>query len=119
MELYVGNLSYSITDDSLNAAFARFGEIVHARVVINRYNGRSKGFGFVVMKNRPEAERAIAAMNEADLEGRKLRVNEAQNGTVGFRREDAAKDETAPSAQTSSADAPAPEEAPAEAPSAE
>lgn len=80
VELYVGNLSYTTTDDSLNAAFAPHGEIVQARVVLNRYNGKSKGFGFVVMKSRADAEKAIAAMNETELEGRRLRVNEARTG---------------------------------------
>lgn len=80
VELYVGNLSYATDDEALAAAFAPFGALVHARVVLNRFNGKSKGFGFVVMTNRADAEKAIAAMNEAELDGRRLRVNEARTG---------------------------------------
>ena len=79
VEIYVGNLSYELTDDSLKALFAEHGEVVSARIVTNRFNGKSKGFGFVVMPNRAEAEKAIAAYSEKEYMGRKMRVNEAKN----------------------------------------
>ena len=79
VEIYVGNLSYDLTDDELKGLFAEYGEVASARVVTNRFNGKSKGFGFVVMPNRNEAEMAIAAYSEKDYMGRKMRVNEAKN----------------------------------------
>ena len=82
VEIYVGNLSYDLTEAQLRAEFEAFGKVDTARVVTNRFNDRSKGFGFVVMPNRPEAEAAIAAMNDKDVLGRKMRVNEAKNTVV-------------------------------------
>ena len=79
VEIYVGNLSYDLTDDELKGLFAEYGEVASARVVTNRFNGKSKGFGFVVMPNRNEAEKAIAAYSEKDYMGRKMRFNEAKN----------------------------------------
>ena len=79
VEIYVGNLSYDLTEEGLRKEFEAFGTVSSTRVVTNRYNNKSKGFGFVVMPNRPEAEKAIAAMNEKEVLGRKMRVNEAQN----------------------------------------
>ena len=77
-KLYVGNLSYNTTDASLKAAFAALGEVESANVITDKMTGRSRGFGFVNMVNDAEAEAAIAKMNGADLEGRKLTVNEAK-----------------------------------------
>ena len=79
VEIYVGNLSYDLTDDALKDLFAKYGDVASARIVLNRYNGKSKGFGFVVMPNRNEAEKAIAAYSEKEYMGRKMRVNEAKN----------------------------------------
>ena len=79
VEIYVGNLSYDLTDDALKDLFAKYGSVVSARIVTNRFNGKSKGFGFVVMPNREEAEKAIAAYSEKEFMGRKMRVNEAKN----------------------------------------
>lgn len=79
VEIYVGNLSYDLTDDALKGLFAEYGEVASARIVTNRFNGKSKGFGFVVMSNRSEAEKAIAAYSEKDYMGRRMRVNEAKN----------------------------------------
>ena len=79
VEIYVGNLSYDMTEPELRKTFEAFGTVDSARVVTNRFNNKSKGFGFVVMPNRPEAEKAIAAMSEKEVMGRKMRVNEAQN----------------------------------------
>ncbi len=82
VEIYVGNLSYDLTEEQLRKEFEAFGKVDTARVVTNRYNERSKGFGFVVMPNRSEAEAAIAALNDKDILGRKMRVNEAKNTVV-------------------------------------
>ncbi|MDR2521029.1 MAG: RNA-binding protein [Spirochaetaceae bacterium] len=78
-KLYVGNLSYTTTDDSLRNYFSGFGAVSSARVVVNRDDGRSKGFGFVEMGSDDEAAAAIVATNGKDFEGRPLRVNEAQD----------------------------------------
>ena len=77
-KLYVGNLSYNTTDASLKAAFAPLGEVESASVISDKMTGRSRGFGFVNMVNDEEALAAIEKMNGADLEGRKLTVNEAK-----------------------------------------
>ena len=79
VELYVGNLSYDMTEEQLRQTFEAFGKVDSVRVVTNRFNNKSKGFAFVVMPNRPEAEKAIAEMNDKDVMGRPMRVNEAQN----------------------------------------
>ncbi|MBQ4199475.1 MAG: RNA-binding protein [Kiritimatiellae bacterium] len=79
MELYVGNLSYDMTEDLLRKEFEAFGKVDSVRVVTNRYNNKSKGFAFVVMPNRDEAEKAIAGTNDKEVMGRAMRVNEAQN----------------------------------------
>ena len=78
MNIYVGNLAYSITDDELREAFAAFGEVSRANVIMDRETGRSKGFGFVEMPDSAQAEAAINALNEKDLSGRPIRVNEAK-----------------------------------------
>ena len=77
-KLYVGNLSYSTTDASLKDAFAQFGMVSEANVIMDRMTGRSKGFGFVKFENDAEADAAIAGMNGKDVEGRQLTVNEAR-----------------------------------------
>ena len=79
VEIYVGNLSYDMTEDQLREAFAAYGTVNSARLITNRYNGKSKGFGFVQMPNRAEAEKAVAALNEKDIMGRKMKCNEAKN----------------------------------------
>lgn len=78
MRIYVGNLSYDTTDESLEAAFAQHGEVSSATVVTDRYSGRSRGFGFVEMSSNEEAETAIQSLNGKDLQGRTLTVNEAR-----------------------------------------
>jgi RNA recognition motif-containing protein len=78
MDIYVGNLAYATTDDGLKAAFAAYGEVTSARVVTDRMTGRSKGFGFVEMPNREQAQAAIDALNGHELDGRTVRVNESQ-----------------------------------------
>lgn len=78
MNIYVGNLSYRMTEDELHQAFAEFGEVTSAKIITDRDTGQSKGFGFVEMPNQSEAEAAISALNETDVQGRNLRVNEAR-----------------------------------------
>ncbi len=78
MKIYVGNLSFSETDDSLKQTFTQFGEVVSARVVTDRETNRSRGFGFVEMNNDTEAKAAIAALNGKEIKGRQLTVNEAK-----------------------------------------
>ena len=79
VEIYVGNLSYDMTEDQLRKEFEAYGAVNSARLITNRYNGKSKGFGFVQMPNREEAEKAVAALNDKDIMGRKMKCNEAKN----------------------------------------
>jgi RNA recognition motif-containing protein len=76
--LYVGNLSYDSTPDSLRAAFAEHGEVTDVHIVMDRDSGRSRGFAFVTMATPEQAARAIAKMNGALVDGRPVRVNEAE-----------------------------------------
>ncbi|MDQ1255869.1 MAG: hypothetical protein QG656_463 [Candidatus Hydrogenedentes bacterium] len=78
MKIYVGNLSYDTDNASLKAAFERFGAVDDARVVEDKYTQRSRGFGFVEMSNDSEAKTAIAELNNTDLQGRTITVNEAR-----------------------------------------
>jgi len=77
-KLYVGNLPYSMRDDDLQQHFAAFGEVSSAKVMMDRDTGRSKGFGFVEMGSRDEAQAAIRGMNGQSFGGRDLVVNEAR-----------------------------------------
>jgi RNA recognition motif-containing protein len=77
-KLYVGNLAYSVRDDSLMQAFSSFGSVTSAKVMMDRETGRSKGFGFVEMGSDAEAQAAINGMNGQSLEGRAVVVNEAR-----------------------------------------
>lgn len=77
-KLYVGNLAYSVRDESLQQAFSQFGTVTSAKVMMDRETGRSKGFGFVEMGSDAEAQSAINGMNGQSLEGRPLVVNEAR-----------------------------------------
>jgi len=78
MNLYVGNLPYATTDENLEAMFTEYGQVESARVITDRYSGRSRGFGFVEMSSNSEAEAAIQALNGKDMNGRALTVNEAR-----------------------------------------
>jgi cold-inducible RNA-binding protein len=81
--LYVGNLSFRTEEEGLRSAFANYGTVTDARIVVDRDTGRSRGFGFVEMEDDNAAASAIEQMNGADLDGRPLRVNEAQPRTEG------------------------------------
>jgi len=77
-KIYVGNLSFSITSDKLKEMFSEFGEISEATVISDKFSGRSKGFGFVTFGNDEDAKKAIDAMNEKEVDGRAIKVNEAR-----------------------------------------
>ena len=77
-KLYVGNLAYSVRDDSLQQAFGQFGTVTSAKVMMDRDTGRSKGFGFVEMSSDAEAQAAIRGLNGQSVDGRALVVNEAR-----------------------------------------
>lgn len=78
MNIYAGNLSYSVTDEDLQELFGEFGEVSRASVISDRETGRSKGFGFVEMANDDEAKHAIDSLNGKDVKGRAISVNEAR-----------------------------------------
>jgi RNA recognition motif-containing protein len=92
-KLYVGNLAYSMDDNSLQQRFAEFGSVLSAKVMMDRDSGRSKGFGFVEMGSNDEAQAAIRGLNGKQVEGRGLVVNEARpkesSGGFGGQRRDA------------------------------
>jgi RNA recognition motif-containing protein len=77
-KVYVGNLPWSVDFNKLKEMFATYGDIEEATVISDKYSGRSKGFGFVTFVNDAEADKAIAEMNEKEIEGRPLKVNEAK-----------------------------------------
>ena len=79
VEIYVGNLSYDMTEDQLRKEFEAYGKVNSARLITNRFNGKSKGFGFVQMPDRAEADKAIAALNEKEILGRQMKCNVAKN----------------------------------------
>ncbi len=79
VEIYVGNLSYDLTEDRLRKEFEAFGKVNSARIITNKFTNKSKGFGFVHMPDRAEARAAVKALNDKDILGRKLKCNEAKN----------------------------------------
>ena len=83
MRLYVGNLAYSTTEDSLRTRFSEFGSVVGTTVVIDRMSGRSRGFGFVEFSTPEEGQKAIESLNGADLDGRVIVVNAAREREPG------------------------------------
>ncbi len=78
MKIYVGNLPWSIKDDELRDMFTAYGEVSSASVIMDKFSGRSKGFGFVEMASDGDAEVAMKALNDKEVGGRNLRVNEAR-----------------------------------------
>ena len=78
MNIYVGNLAYSLSESELRDAFAAYGEVSSVKILMDRETGRSRGFGFVEMPNQNEAEAAVSEVNGKDVGGRPLRVNEAR-----------------------------------------
>jgi len=78
MNIYVGNLDYKVDEDDLKGIFEEYGSVAEARIITDKYNGRSKGFGFVVMEDKSNAETAIQELSGATLENRQIVVNEAR-----------------------------------------
>ena len=89
MNIYVGNLSWQMTDDDLSNLFTQYGAVTSAKILKEKNTGRSKGFGFVEMEDEEAAKAAIAALNESEVQGRKLIVNESQprpEGEGGYKK---------------------------------
>ncbi len=82
-KLFVGGLSWDTTDHSLNAAFETFGPVIEAKVITDRDTGRSRGFGFVTFQEGADADKAIQEMDGTELDGRAVRVNEAEDKRRG------------------------------------
>ena len=78
MNIYLGNIAWSMTEDSVEALFAEFGTVSSVKIITDKYSGRSKGFGFVEMDDDAAAQKAIDALNDSEQEGRNLRVNQAR-----------------------------------------
>jgi RNA recognition motif-containing protein len=81
MNIYVGNLPFSITDADLRETFARFGDVAQVNLITDKFTGESKGFGFVEMANNSQADAAIKGLNGKDLKGRNITVNQAKPKT--------------------------------------
>lgn len=86
MNIYVGNLNYNLSEDDLRQVFEEHGEVTSAKIIIDKYSGRSKGFGFVEMPNDDEATAAIEALNDKDVNGRNMKVNQARERTEDNRK---------------------------------
>jgi len=78
-KIYVGNMNYNTTEDELQDLFQSYGDVKSVNIIIDRYSGQSKGFGFVEMENNDAAVAAVSALNEREFGGRRLRVNEAHD----------------------------------------
>lgn len=85
MNIYCGNLPWDLTEDELREAFAAYGEVESAKIITDKFSGRSRGFGFVEMPNKEEGDAAITGMNEKELKGRSIKVNEARPRTENRR----------------------------------
>ncbi len=86
MNIYVGNLSYKVKESELKQIFEEYGEVASAKIISDKYTGRSKGFGFVVMDNSDEAVNAIEKLNGIELDSREIVVNEAKPKNDSFNR---------------------------------
>src|SRR6187455_2627703 len=89
MNLYVGNLPYRMTEDQLRQEFEQYGQVASCTIIMDKATGQSKGFGFLEMPSREEAEAAVTGLNGREIQGRRLNVNEARpregGGGGGFR----------------------------------
>ena len=85
MNIYVGNLSYEVTEEDLRQAFGAFGQVESINIIKDKYSGESKGFGFVEMPDKAEAQSAIEGLNGKELKGRALKVSEARPRSEGRR----------------------------------
>lgn len=79
MNMYVGNLSFSVNEEDLKEAFAAYGEIESVKIIKDRYSGQSKGFGFVEMPSNAEADKAIKALNGTPMKGQAIKISQASN----------------------------------------
>jgi len=78
MNMYIGNLAYDVTEDDLRNAFSEFGEVSSVKIITDKFSGRPKGFGFVEMPDNSEADQAIKSLNGQVLNGRSIKVNQAE-----------------------------------------
>ena len=78
MNMYIGNLAYDVTENDLRNAFSEFGEVSSVKIITDKFSGRPKGFGFVEMPDNSEADHAIKALNGKVLNGRSIKVNQAE-----------------------------------------
>ena len=78
MNMYIGNLAYDVTENDLKNAFSEFGEVSSVKIITDKFSGRPKGFGFVEMPDNSEADQAIKALNGKVLNGRSIKVNQAE-----------------------------------------
>ncbi len=78
MRIYVGNLPYNVSESELKEMFSAYGEVTSASLVMDKFSGQSKGFGFVEMPNNSEADAAIKGLNESSMKGRSIKVNQAK-----------------------------------------
>ena len=78
MKIYVGQLPYNVNESELKELFSKFGELASVNLIMDRYSGKSKGFGFIDMPNNSEADTAIKALNKSMLKGREVKVNQVQ-----------------------------------------
>ena len=89
MNIYVGQLPYSITEEELHGMFQQYGEVSSLKLIMDRYTGQSKGFGFIQMPNNSEADQAVKGLNRSMIKGREIKVNQAeekrQKNTYGRR----------------------------------
>ena len=85
MNIYVGNLAREVTEEDLLQAFAAFGQVTSAKIITDKYSGASRGFAFVEMSSKTEAQAAITGLNGKELKGRRLTVNEARPRSEGGR----------------------------------
>ena len=81
MNIYVGNLHYGLTEDDLKEVFAEYGDVESVKIIADKFSGRSKGFGFVDMPNDIDGQKAIDELNDTDLKGRNMKVNQAREKT--------------------------------------
>jgi RNA recognition motif-containing protein len=78
MNIYVGQLPYSVTEEELREMFVQYGEVSSLKLIMDRYSGQSKGFGFIDMPNNSEADQAIKGLNKSMVKGREIKVNQAE-----------------------------------------
>ena len=87
MNIYVGNLHFNLSEEELKEIFEEYGEVTSAKVITDKYSGRSKGFGFVEMPNDAEGEAAIKNLNGVDMKGRNMTVNQSEERKDNFRKD--------------------------------